>query len=361
MFMKTEILVSIIINNYNYDRFLTEAVDSALSQSYPHTEVIVVDDGSTDNSRNIIASYGNKIIPILQENGKQAAAFNSGFAISKGEIIIFLDSDDYLFPHAVERIAAIWKPQLAKVHYRLNVVDTFSQPLGYSCPQGTSLSSGDVWRNLLEVGGYASTPTSGNALNRKALEQVFPIPDEYKLTSDDYLSISIPFYGEVAAIEEPLGVYRIHNSNQWALTTVTGDRFQRFVRHDLQNYSLLSEKANELGYKLPKDLEQRAIGRLWSRIISLRLDPQNHPIPSDRSLSLVYKGIRSLWKYSHFNWQKQTIYSFWFVWVGFMPVALAKPAITWLYAPHFRPKAIAWIITKIQSRVSPATVFGSKL
>ena len=316
MVMKTEILVSIIINNYNYDRFLSEAIDSALSQSYPHTEVIVVDDGSTDNSRKIIASYDNKIIPILQENGKQAVAFNSGFVISKGEIIIFLDSDDYLFPHAVERIAAIWKPQLAKVHYRLNVVDTFSQPLGYSCPQGTSLSRGEVWRNLLEVGGYASTPTSGNALNRKALEQVFPIP--------------------------------------------TGDRFQRFVLHDLQNYSLLSQKANELGYKLPKDLEQRAIGRLWSRIISLRLDPQNHPIPSDRSLSLVYKGIRSLWKYSHFNWQKRTIYSIWFVWVGFMPVTLAKPAITWLYAPHFRPKAIAWIIKKIQSRVNRAVFFASK-
>ena len=139
--METKPLVSIIINNYNYDRFLAEAIDSALSQTYPHTEVIVVDDGSTDNSRNIIASYGERIIPILQENGKQAAAFNSGFAISQGEIIIFLDSDDYLFPHTVERIVSIWKPHLAKVHYRLNVVDTFSRSLGYSCPQGALLST----------------------------------------------------------------------------------------------------------------------------------------------------------------------------------------------------------------------------
>ncbi|MDZ4873598.1 MAG: Undecaprenyl-phosphate 4-deoxy-4-formamido-L-arabinose transferase [Chroococcidiopsis cubana SAG 39.79] len=358
--MKNKPSVSIIINNYNYDRFLAEAIDSALSQTYPHTEVIVVDDGSIDNSRNIIASYGERIIPILQENGKQAAAFNSGFAMSQGEIIIFLDSDDYLLPYTVERIVSIWKPHLAKVHYRLNVVDTFSQFLGYSCPQGALLSTGEVWRRLLEVGGYDSTPTSGNALSRKALEQVFPIPDEYKLTADDYLSISIPFYGEVAAIEEPLGVYRIHNSNQWALATVTGDRFHRFVRHDLQNYSLLLQKANELGYKLPKDLEQRAIGRLWSRIISLRLDPQNHPIPLDRPLSLVYQGIRSLWKYSHFNWQKRSIYSLWFIWVGFMPLALAKPAITWLYAPHFRPKAIAWIITKIQAQANRSKLFSSK-
>jgi glycosyltransferase involved in cell wall biosynthesis len=358
--MKPDFLASIIINNYNYDRFLSEAIDSALNQTYPKLEVIVVDDGSTDNSRHIIASYGDKIIPVLQENGKQAAAFNSGFAISQGEIIIFLDSDDYLLPHAVERIIAVWQPQLAKVHYRLTVVDTFRQPLGYSCPQGTSLSSGEVWRTLLEVGGYASTPTSGNALNRKALDRVFPIPDEYKLTADDYLSISIPFYGEVAAIEEPLGAYRIHNNNQWALATVTGDRFHRFVQHDLQNYSLLVQKANELGYGLPKDLEQRAIGRLWSRIISLRLDPENHPIPSDRPLSIVYWGIRSLWKYSDFNWQKRSLYSLWFIWVGFMPLFLAKPAITWLYAPHFRPKAIAWVITKIQSWTNRSELFGSK-
>jgi glycosyltransferase involved in cell wall biosynthesis len=95
--MESNLLVSIIINNYNYDRFLAEAINSALNQTYPYTEVIVVDDGSTDNSRQIIAEYGDRIIPILQPNGKQASAFNNGFAHSKGEIIIFLDSDDYLY------------------------------------------------------------------------------------------------------------------------------------------------------------------------------------------------------------------------------------------------------------------------
>lgn len=96
--MADTLRVSIIINNYNYERFLSEAIDSAINQNYQNTEVIVVDDYSTDNSRDVIASYGDKIIPVYhQENGKQAAAFNSGFAVSKGEIIIFLDADDYLF------------------------------------------------------------------------------------------------------------------------------------------------------------------------------------------------------------------------------------------------------------------------
>ena len=192
--MNSPILVSIIINNYNYDRFLAEAIDSALGQTYEHIEVIVVDDGSTDNSRQIITEYGARILPILQPNGKQAAAFNSGFARSKGEIIIFLDSDDYLYPQAVAEVVKVWQPSLAKVHYRLNVVDGVGKSLGYSSPQGTApLDRGKVWQTLLEVGCYNSTPTSGNALNRQALTNLFPIPEQYKLTADDYLSFQVPF------------------------------------------------------------------------------------------------------------------------------------------------------------------------
>src|SRR5215207_5228480 len=98
--------VSVVVNNYNYERFLREAIDSALEQTYPHTEVVVVDDGSTDGSREVIAGYGEQVIPVLKENGGQASAFNAGFEASGGEVVIFLDADDYLFPHTVERVVA---------------------------------------------------------------------------------------------------------------------------------------------------------------------------------------------------------------------------------------------------------------
>ena len=350
--MKNEIAVSIIINNYNYDRFLAQAIDSALAQLYLNLEVIVVDDGSTDRSRDIIASYGDRILAILQENGKQGAAFNNGFAHSRGEIVVFLDSDDYLFPNAIEQIVQVWQPNLAKVHYRLEVVDADQQNLGYSLPQGSQpLSQGEVWGDLVARGGYVSTPTSGNALNRQALQQIFPIPDAYKLTADDYLSMLIPFYGKVSSIETPLGAYRIHGSNQWALSTVSPERFRRFVRHDLQNYDLLVNKATELGHEVPIDLEQRSIGRLWPRITSLRLDPLNHPVPGDRTLTLMQQGIRCLWAYSNFNWQKRSIYTLWFLWVGIMPPVLAKPAISWLYTPHNRPKIVSWTITRLRAMI----------
>lgn len=346
-------LASIIINNYNYDRFLAEAIDSALNQTYPHIEVIVVDDGSTDNSRKIIANYGDRTTAILQENGKQGAALNSGFAASCGDIVLFLDSDDYLLPMAVERIVDAFKPGVGKVHYRLQVVDIESDASGAFVPTTTmKLASGEVWRELLRTGGYVSTCMSGNAYSRVSLTQLFPIPDEYKSTADDYLMISTPFYGEVIGIEEPLGAYRIHDSNQWALTSVSGSRFRRFVQHDLQNFALLQQRAKEFEMEIPPDLEMRGLGRLWSRLASLRLEPQEHPVPSDHSLQLIYWGFGSLWKYSDFNWQKRIIFSVWFLWVGLMPVPLAKVGITWLYAPHLRPKAIDWTLTKIRSLVS---------
>ncbi|MBE9080138.1 glycosyltransferase [Romeria aff. gracilis LEGE 07310] len=342
--------VSIIISNYNYAHFLHKAIDSSLSQSYPNIEVVVVDDGSTDNSREVISKYGCQIISVLQENGKQAAALNKGFEISQGFIVIFLDADDYLFPTAVERIVESWNPEISKIHYRLEVVDAEENPLGFSYPQGQKpLASGQVWKTLLREGSYQRTPMSGNALSRNALNKVFPIPDKYKLTADDYLCILLPFYGKVAAIEDPLGAYRIHGSNQWALTTVTVDRFRRFVQHDLQNYDLLVSKAKELGHEVLEDLDQRSIGRIWSRIISLKLDPGNHPVKTDTVLNLTYQGIRSLWKYSPFTVMKRIVYTLWFLWVGFLPLPLAKLAITWLYAPHMRPSVISKIAKRLKA------------
>ena len=78
--------VSIIINNYNYGRFLHSAIDSAIKQIYAHTELIVVDDGSTDDSRDIISSYGSKITPVFKPNGGQASALNAGFAVCRGDM-----------------------------------------------------------------------------------------------------------------------------------------------------------------------------------------------------------------------------------------------------------------------------------
>src|ERR1700689_4315876 len=105
-----EPLVSIIVDNFNYARFIRAAIDSALAQSYAQVEVIVVDDGSTDNSRDVISSYGNRLSAVFKPNGGHASAFNAGFRASRGSIVMFLDADDALLPTAVEEVVRAWHP-----------------------------------------------------------------------------------------------------------------------------------------------------------------------------------------------------------------------------------------------------------
>jgi glycosyltransferase involved in cell wall biosynthesis len=148
---------------------LREAIDSALRQTYPHIEIVLVDDGSTDNSREITASYGSRVVLVFKKNSGQASAFNAGFTASRGEIVIFLDADDYLFPHAAERIVAAWEPGVAKLHYRLETVDTLGKPFGFEPPRDRLLASGDVLPILLEKGYYSTNVTSGNAYQSGSL------------------------------------------------------------------------------------------------------------------------------------------------------------------------------------------------
>ncbi|MEM9215752.1 MAG: glycosyltransferase [Cyanobacteria bacterium P01_F01_bin.150] len=352
--MDSKLLVSIVINNYNYETFLPQAIDSALKQTYPNIEVIVVDDGSTDNSHGVIEKYGNRVIAIFQENGKQSAALNTGFAASSGDIILFLDADDYLFADAVGQIVKKFQPGVGKVHFRLKVVDGENASLGYYIPSiGMQLTSGEVWRKLLQTSSYVSSPMSGNAYRRETLAPVFPIPAEYKTTGDDYLMIATPFYaGKLASINDPIASYRVHSSNQWALSAVSGSRFRRFVEHDLQNFSLLKKCAREFSVEVPDDLEKRSLGRIWSRLASLRLEPQKHPVESDSVMLLMRWGLIALWKHSNHNRPKRIIYSLLFLWVGLMPVTLAKQGISYLYAPHLRPRIVDITLNRLRALIS---------
>lgn len=96
-------LVSILIPCYNSEAYLSETIDSALAQTYPHIEVIVVDDGSTDNSTEILASYGDRIRWKSIPNGGACTARNEALKMSKGEFIQFLDADDLLMPEKIAR------------------------------------------------------------------------------------------------------------------------------------------------------------------------------------------------------------------------------------------------------------------
>src|SRR4051794_59978 len=117
------ISLSVIVANYNYAEFVGVAIESALAIDWPDVEVIVVDDGSTDNSRAVIEKFGGRVVAIFQENAGQIAARNLGFARSRGEAIILLDSDDVLHPSIMRETARVWHPGVSKVQFRMRGID----------------------------------------------------------------------------------------------------------------------------------------------------------------------------------------------------------------------------------------------
>src|SRR5262245_41347662 len=101
-------VVSIIIPCYNVERHLAETLESALAQSYPHTEIIVIDDGSTDGTAELIRSYADRLRAEFWPNRGASAARNRGTVLARGEFIQYLDADDVLTRDAIaHRVAAL--------------------------------------------------------------------------------------------------------------------------------------------------------------------------------------------------------------------------------------------------------------
>lgn len=243
-------LVSILINNYNYDRYLKEAIDSAMNQTYPHTEVIVVDDGSTDNSQEIIKSYRDRIIPVLKENGGQASAFNAGFAVSQGEVICLLDSDDVWLPQKVEQVvkAACTYPNAAVTYHKVQNVDALGTPTGKPWPP-YKVIRGDISSQVAQTGGWwPRPPSTGLSFSRTFLCKVMNIPEEeYRLCADAYLGDLAAFLGEVVGIDQTLSLFRMHGSNNWSSPIESQKRSLQY--HELQ-VKMLNPALKNLGVNL---------------------------------------------------------------------------------------------------------------
>lgn len=208
---------SVIISSYNYAAFLPAAIESALAQAHPRTEVIVVDDGSPDDSPRVIRGFGDRVRAILKPNAGQASALNAGFAASSGDVVVFLDSDDLLDPCAVADVVAAMDASVSKMHWPLRQVDGCGRTLPNLVP-GDELPHGNLREIVLRHGPrsdeYIWPPTSGNAFSRAFLRQVLPMPETpYRTCPDLYLCGLAPLYGNVTNSPAPLGAWRVHDEN----------------------------------------------------------------------------------------------------------------------------------------------------
>jgi hypothetical protein len=203
-------LVSIMINNRNYGRYLRKAVLSALGQTHPSVEVIVVDDGSTDGSLSRLARIRDpRLTVVAQPPLGQGAAYNAGWAQARGEYAIFLDSDDVLDADVVVRCLAAFDARAVKVQFAMRIVDARGRPTGGLHPP--ELESDDCAARVRRYGLHASPPGTGNCYRRAFLDSVMPMPDvELFVTgADAWCILQAPFHGAIRSLETPGGSYRV--------------------------------------------------------------------------------------------------------------------------------------------------------
>lgn len=230
--MQTQPLVSIIINNYNYDRFISEAIDSALNQTYSLVEVVVVDDGSTDTSRSIIDGYGDQVVKVFKENGGQASALNAGFAASTGEIICILDADDIFLPQKVSEVVNLFQtnPSIGWV---------FTESAPFKTQELANIERANLYKKIF-VNNSSEPPklidfrselkkaklpnftpsTSNLCFHRAFLEKIFPLPEcrgsSGLAICDTYLNLLAVGLGAGCVTTRNLGIFRVHENNLYS-------------------------------------------------------------------------------------------------------------------------------------------------
>ena len=292
--------VDIVVTNHDYADFVCEAVDSALAQTHPGVEVIVVDDGSTDGSRERLAAYADRATLVLKENGGQASALNAGMERSRGDAVIFLDADDLLHPEAAAQAAEALAAdsRLAKVQFGMEVIDPDGRPLGLTKPPpGVRPPVGDLRRAELSFPfDLPWLPGGGTAFRASAVRRILPVPeaDFPRDGADWYLVHLSALLGDAGAVEGTLAQYRVHGRNRYEQeeARVDLDHVRSTVVFAAATKRALLELAAETGLEHPDRI--LSISDLGNRLLSLRLDPERHPVPGDTVTGLVADAVRAL-------------------------------------------------------------------
>ena len=330
----SRVTISVIITNYNYEQFVGDAIDSVLGQTRPADEIIVLDDGSTDGSRDRISSYGDSIRTIYQPNEGIKAISNTGYATSSGALVIYLDADDVLYPGALDFVERAYEPGVAKIQFDLDVVDSKLKPLGRrycDFPKTTNSESTD--REFAKNGTYAWPVTSGNVYAREFLTKVMPLTPP--VSHDGVLNTIAPLYGRIATIAEPLGQYRLHLQNisridDLGRINIIPDFASRIHIRKLE-FAVLADHARRLGHNLPSiDFLDRELVFVNYRIMARKIGREDGDDRDRALMDLWWAGILLIIR-GPFKFRTRMKHLVWHVTLVLAPKQLARLMIELRY------------------------------
>ena len=194
---------SVIIPCYNYERYVAQAIRSVNNQDFASFEVIAVNAGSTDNSRAVIEEFKNIVITDAP-SGSAALACDVGLKRAQGDWIIFLDADDFLFPHALSTLAPLLHADYVKCQFNLSIVNKHGVLLQDKMIRTPSFYNSDkISKSFFLTSTYIWPTTSGNAYNRHFINRLFPLPNSFWV--DGVLNTIAPSFGRILHINTPLG------------------------------------------------------------------------------------------------------------------------------------------------------------
>jgi glycosyltransferase involved in cell wall biosynthesis len=332
--------LSVVIPNYNYGRFIGQAVDSALAVDWPDVEVIVVDDGSTDYSLDVLHGFGDRITVIAQENAGPRVACNRGFAESRGDVVIFLDSDDVLEPSIARAAAEVWRPGISKVQVQMRRVDANGWPAGRVFPTFRSTPSPDQIRQWMNAtAAYPTPPGSGNVYARDFLERLFPLDGRCGDATDSACLAAAPYLGDVVTVPKPLVRYRVHGDNRSSLLVDPG-RFTQQIQRAYQRHRFAQEVAGQTHdvnqVRLVRSL-RRGRHLLQMRVAQRRVCSDRPPLPTDGLGRMVWDSIANIFAPGPESMLHRLVVSAWCLVTLIAPSPVARRLIAWRFTAPCGP------------------------
>lgn len=204
--------LAVIITCFNYSRFVDRAIESVLSQDCADCRLIVIDDGSTDDSWDVICR--RKVQAFRIPNGGQRKACLYGLQQTNAPFVLFLDADDELLPGSLDLIVACLDERVAKLQFPLTRIDGDGNMISGPVPELKAFRGRDLVSRVLQTGVYATPPTSGNVFRRDVCDYLQEA--DYDKAVDGVILFVAPFLGEIVSLPQPLGLYRVHGSNDSA-------------------------------------------------------------------------------------------------------------------------------------------------
>jgi hypothetical protein len=250
--------VSVLIDTYNHERFIEQAIVSVLEQDFPGSEreIIVVDDGSTDGTPEIVKKFEPRVRLLRKENGGQASAFNAGVPECRGEIVAFLDGDDWWTPGKLQAVAGALDGDALIGLVGHGITEVFPD----GCQHVQLLNDMPRFRIDSEAGARAFRlrksflGTSRMTIRAAVLRQIGRVPEALTIQADEYLFTLAGFLSDVLILRESLTFYRLHAGNTFQ---VAGDR--PALR---RKQNVLEALAKSLSAKLEEQKVAESIARI---------------------------------------------------------------------------------------------------